>query len=393
MPLDFSLTPEQEEIRALAHQFAEREIRPVAAEYDEREETPWPVIRKAQEWGLGAAAALPIEYGGGGLDHLTRLLVIEELAWGDAGIAVSISASTLAGAAILAMGTDAQKQRHLGVLCDSSEVRLGALGLTEPESGSDSLALRTTAEKVDGGYLLNGTKQFCTNGGIAEIQVVFASVDLSAGPAGVAAFVVEKGNPGMHQGRKERKLGVRASHTAQVILDDCFVAEDARLGFEASGESRGPGAAGAMATLEETRPGVAAAALGIARAAFEYARDYSLKREQFGKPIGAHQAIAFKLADMATEIDATRLLVWRAGWLANQGLGFAHAEGSMAKLMAGDVAMRTTVEAVQILGGYGYIKDHPVERWMRDAKIYQIWEGTAEIQRLVIARAILGIRI
>jgi alkylation response protein AidB-like acyl-CoA dehydrogenase len=393
VPLDFSLTPEQEEIRALAHQFAEREIRPVAAEYDEREETPWPVIRKAQECGLGAAAALPIEYGGGGLDHLTRLLVIEELAWGDAGIAVSISASTLAGAAILAMGTEAQKQRHLGVLCDSSEVRLGALGLTEPESGSDSLALRTTAEKVDRGYLLNGTKQFCTNGGIAEIQVVFASVDLSAGPAGVAAFVVEKGNPGMHQGRKERKLGVRASHTAQVILDDCFVTEDARLGFDASGASRGPGAAGAMATLEETRPGVAAAALGIARAAFEYARDYSLEREQFGKPIGAHQAIAFKLADMATEIDATRLLVWRAGWLANQGLGFAHAEGSMAKLMAGDVAMRTTVEAVQILGGYGYNKDHPVERWMRDAKIYQIWEGTAEIQRLVIARAILGIRI
>jgi acyl-CoA dehydrogenase len=393
VPLDFSLTPEQEEIRALAHQFAEREIRPVAAEYDEREETPWPVIRKAQEWGLGAAAALPVEYGGGGLDHLTRLLVIEELAWGDAGIAVSISASTLAGAAILAMGTEAQKQRHLGVLCDPSEVRLGALGLTEPESGSDSLALRTTAEKVDGGYLLNGTKQFCTNGGIAEIQVVFASVDLRAGPAGVAAFVVEKGNPGMHQGRKERKLGVRASHTAQVILDDCFVAEDARLGFDASGEIWGQGAAGAKATLEETRPGVAAAALGIARAAFEYARDYSLEREQFGKPIGAHQAIAFKLADMATEIDATRLLVWRAGWLASHGLGFAHAEGSMAKLMAGDVAMRTTVEAVQILGGYGYIKDHPVERWMRDAKIYQIWEGTAEIQRLVIARAVLGDRI
>jgi alkylation response protein AidB-like acyl-CoA dehydrogenase len=393
MPVDFSLTPEQEEIRALAHQFAEREIRPLAAEYDEREETPWPVIRKAQEVGLGAAAALPVEYGGGGLDHLTWLLVIEELAWGDAGIAVSITASSLAAAAILAMGSEEQKARYLGVLCDSKEVRLGALGLTEPESGSDSLALRTTAERVDGGYLLNGTKQFCTNGGIAEIQVIFATLDRNLGPAGVTAFVVEKDNPGMHQGRKERKLGVRASHTAQVILQDCFVAEGARLGFDASGQIRGPGASGAMATLDDTRPGVAAAALGIARAAFEYARDYALQREQFGKPIAGHQAIAFKLADMATEIDATRLLVWRAGWLASQGHGFPNAEGSMAKLMAGDVAMRTTVEALQVLGGYGYTKDHPVERWMRDAKIYQIWEGTAEIQRLVIARAVLGIRI
>ncbi|MGC1184504.1 MAG: acyl-CoA dehydrogenase family protein [Candidatus Dormiibacterota bacterium] len=391
--MDFSLSTEQEEIRELAHQFAEREIRPVAAEYDEREETPWPVIRKAQELGLGAAASLPAEYGGGGLDPLTRLLVLEELAWGDAGIAVSISASSLAGAAILAMGSPDQKERYLSILCDPNEVRLGALGLTEPDSGSDSLALRSTAQRVAGGYLLNGIKQFCTNGGIAEVQVVFASLDLSLGPAGIAAFVVEKGNPGMRQGRKERKLGVRASHTAQVILEDCFVVGDARLGFDAAEAGQGPGAAGALATLDETRPGVAAAALGIARAAFEYARDYSLQREQFGKPIAAHQAIAFKLADMATEIDATRLLVWRAGWLAAQGLGFARGEGSMAKLMAGDVAMRTTVEAVQVLGGYGYVKDHPVERWMRDAKIYQIWEGTAEIQRLVISRAITGLRL
>ncbi|HVB14618.1 MAG TPA: acyl-CoA dehydrogenase family protein [Candidatus Dormibacteraeota bacterium] len=393
MPLDFSPTPEQEEIRDLAHQFAEQEIRPVAADYDEREETPWAVIGKAQEVGLGASANFPTKYGGGGLDPLTQLMVTEELAWGDAGIAVSISASSLAGAGIMAMGTEDQKARYLGLLCDPKEVRLGAMGLTEPESGSDSMALRTTAAKVDGGYLLNGTKQFCTNGGIAAVQVIFATLDRSLGPAGVAAFVVEQGNPGMRQGRKERKLGVRASHTAQVILEDCLVAEDARLGFSASGASQGPGAAGAMAMLEATRPGVAAGALGIARAAFEYARDYSLQRVQFGKPIAGHQAIAFKLADMATEIDATRLMIWRAGWLAAEGRGFAHAEGSMAKLMAGDVAMRVTVEAVQVLGGYGYIKDYPVERWMRDAKIYQIWEGTAEIQRLVIARALLGIRI
>ena len=393
MPLDFAPTPEQEEIRDLAHRFAEQEMRPVAADYDEREETPWEVIRKAHQVGLGAAAGLPAEHGGGGLDPLTLLLVTEELAWGDAGIAVSISASALAGAGILAMGTEEQKSRYLGLLCDPQAVRLGAMGLTEPESGSDSLALRTSAAKVEGGYLLNGTKQFCTNGGIADVQVIFATVDRSLGAAGIAAFVVEKGNPGMRQGRKERKLGVRASHTAQVLLQDCFVAEDARLGFDAAGESRGPGAAGAMVMLEATRPAVAAGALGIARAAFEFARDYSLTREQFGKPIARHQAIAFKLADMATEIDAVRLLIWRAGWLAATGRGFGGAEGSMAKLMAGDVAMRTTVEAVQILGGYGYIRDYPVERWMRDAKIYQIWEGTAEIQRLVIARAVLGIRI
>ena len=393
MTLDFSITDEQEEIRALAHQFAEQEIRPVAADYDEREETPWEVIRKAQEVGLGAASSLPTRYGGGGLDPLTQLLVSEELAWGDAGIAVSISASSLAGAGIMAMGTEEQKARYLGRLCDPREVRLGAMGLTEPESGSDSLALRTTAQRVEGGFLLNGTKQFCTNGGIADIQVIFATLDRSLGPAGVTAFVVEKGNPGMRQGRKERKLGVRASHTAQVILEDCFVAEDARLGFDATGDSQGPGAAGAMAMLEATRPGVAAGALGIARAAFEFARDYSLQRQQFGKAIAGHQAIAFKLADMATEIDATRLMIWRAGWLAAAGRGFPRAEGSMAKLMAGDVAMRVTVDAVQILGGYGYMKDYPVERWMRDAKIYQIWEGTAEIQRLVISRAILGARI
>ncbi len=393
MPLDFSLTPEQEEIRDLAHRFAEQEMRPVAAEYDDREETPWEVIRKAHQLGLGTGAVIPEEYGGGGLDPLSALIAAEEMSWGDAGIAVSISASSLAAAGILAMGTEEQKRRYLTVFCDPSYPRLGAMGLTEPDSGSDSLALRTTAKAVDGGYLLNGTKQFCTNGGIADLQVVFATLDRELGPAGISAFVVEKGNPGMRQGRKERKLGVRASHTAQVILEDCFVAADARLGYDLAGRSQGPGAAGAMVMLEATRPSVAAAALGIARAAFEFARDYSLTREQFGKPIARHEAIAFKLADMATEIDATRLLIWRAGWLVASGRGFARAEGSMAKLKAGDVAMRVTTEAVQVLGGYGYIKEYPVERWMRDAKIYQIWEGTAEIQRLVIARAILGVRL
>jgi alkylation response protein AidB-like acyl-CoA dehydrogenase len=392
MPLDFSLTKEQEEIRQLAHEFAEKEVRPGADYFDEHEETPWEVMRKAHVLGIGANAGFPAQYGGGGVDFISELIIQEELSWGDAGTAVAIMASGLAGAGILAMGTEEQKEKYIGMLCDPKELRLAAMGLTEPGSGSDSLALATTAKKVDGGYVLNGTKQFCTNGGIADIQVVFANTDKSLGPAGIGGFVIEKGNPGMRQGRKERKLGVRASHTAQVILEDCFVPEDAMLGRDASGTMTGPGAVGAMLMLEATRPAIAAGALGIARAAFEYARDYSLEREQFGKPIAKHEAIAFKLADMATEVDAARLLTWRAGWMVENGLPFSRAEGSMAKLYAGDVAMKVTIDAVQILGGYGYIKEYPVERFMRDAKIYQIWEGTAEIQRLVISRYILGER-
>ena len=392
MALDFSLSREQEEIRDLAHEFAEKEMRPVAERYDETEETPWEVMRKAHALGLDATASLPEEYGGGGIDLLTNLVKEEELAWGDAGIAVSIGATGLAGAAIVAMGTEEQKQKYIGMLTDPKEMRLAAMGLTEPNSGSDSLALETTATRVDGGYVLNGTKQFCTNGGIADVQVAFATTDKTLGPAGIAGFVIEKGTQGMRQGRKERKLGVRASHTAQVIFEDCFIPDEQRLGHDRNGKETGPGAIGAMIMLEATRPMVAAGAIGIARAAFDFARDYSLQRVAFGKPIAKHEAIAFKLADMATEIDAARLLAWRAGWMAMNGVPFARGEGSMAKLYAGDMAMRVTVDAVQILGGYGYIKDYPVERFMRDAKIYQIWEGTAEIQRLVISRYVLGER-
>jgi acyl-CoA dehydrogenase len=391
MGLDFSLTREQEEIRALAHEFAEKEMRPVAERYDELEETPWDVMRKAHAIGLDATAGFPEQYGGGGIDFITNLVREEELSWGDAGIAVAIGASGLAGAAIIAMGTEEQKQKYIGMLT-APELKIGAMGLTEPNSGSDSMALETTATKVDGGYVLNGTKQFCTNGGIADVQVAFATTDKSLGPAGVAGFVIEKGTPGMRQGRKERKLGVRASHTAQVIFEECFIPDDQRLGYDKSGTLTGPGSVGAMIMLEATRPSVGAGALGIARAAFEFARDYSLQRVAFGKPIAKHEAIAFKLADMATEIDAARLLIWRAGWMAMNGIPMARGEGSMAKLFAGDMAMRVTVDAVQILGGYGYIKDYPVERFMRDAKIYQIWEGTAEIQRLVISRYVLGER-
>jgi alkylation response protein AidB-like acyl-CoA dehydrogenase len=392
VPLDFRLTPEQEEIRRLAHQFAVNEMRPRAAHYDEHEETPWEVMRKAHDLGIDASATFPGQYGGGGLDPITELILTEELSWGDAGIAVSIQGTGLCGAAILAMGTEAQRERYIGMLADPANLRIGAMGLTEPNSGSDALALEMSARKVDGGWILNGTKQFCTNGGIADLQVVFATTDRSLGPGAIAGFVIEKGNPGMRQGRKEKKMGVRASHTAQVILEECFVREDARLGVEADGTETGAGATGLLVILEATRPHIAAGALGIARAAFEFARDYSLERHAFGKPIARHEAIAFKLADMATEIDAARLLIWRAGWMIAQGIPLARAEGSMAKLYAGDMAMRVTTDAVQVLGGYGYIKEYPVERFMRDAKIYQIWEGTAEMQRLVISRSILGER-
>jgi alkylation response protein AidB-like acyl-CoA dehydrogenase len=392
MGFDFSLTQEQEEIRRLAHEFAVNEMRPVAPDYDEKEETPWAVMQKAHDLGLDAASGFPEAYGGGGIDLMTSLILTEQLSWGDAGIAVSINASGLAGAAIIAMGTEEQKSRYIGMMCDPAALRIGAMGLTEPNSGSDSMALETTAAKVDGGYILNGTKQFCTNGGIADIQVAFVTTDRAAGPAGIAGFVIDKGTPGMRQGRKEKKLGVRASHTAQVIFEDCFVPEDARLGYDSEGNASGPGAVGALLMLEATRPLVAAGAVGIARAAYEFARDYSLERHAFGKPIARHEAIAFKLADMATDIDAAWLLTLRAAWMAQNGVPFARGEGSMAKLMAGDVAMRVTTDAVQVLGGYGYIKEYPVERFMRDAKIYQIWEGTAEIQRLVISRLILGER-
>jgi alkylation response protein AidB-like acyl-CoA dehydrogenase len=393
MGFDFSFTQEQEEIRKLTQEFAINEMRPVAADYDEKEETPWAVMQKAHDLGLDAASGFPEEYGGGGIDLMSSLILTEQLAWGDAGIAVSINASGLAGAAIIAMGTEDQKKKYIGMLCDPKTLRIGAMGLTEPNSGSDSMALETTATKVDGGgYVLNGTKQFCTNGGIADIQVAFVTTDRSAGAAGIAGFVIEKDTCGMRQGRKEKKLGVRASHTAQVIFEDCFVPEEARLGFDTEGNATGPGAIGALLMLEATRPLVAAGAVGIARAAYEFARDYSLERYAFGKPIAQHEAIAFKLADMATEIDAAWLLTLRAAWMAQNGIPFARGEGSMAKLMAGDVAMRVTTDAVQVLGGYGYIKEYPVERFMRDAKIYQIWEGTAEIQRLVISRLILGER-
>src|SRR6266571_1730741 len=359
MTLDFSLTQEQQAIRDLAHEFAVNEIRPVASHYDETEEFPYEVVKKAHKLGLSPAAFLPEEYGGQNLDFLTELMLNEELSWGCAGIAVCIQSMALAIAGIRSSGTEEQKKR---------------------------------AKRVSDGYVLNGTKQFCTNGGIADYHVIYANTDPTKGPAGIASFLVPKGAPGLKMGRKEKKLGVRASHTAQVILEDCHIPLDHRLGGEPDADNAGPGALGALMTLEATRPGVGAGALGIARAAYEFALDYAQDRKQFGKPLWQHEAVGFKLADMAMRIDAARLLIWRAGWMANQGRPFERAEGSMAKCFAADVAMDVTTDAIQVLGGYGYIKEYPVEKWFRDAKIYQIWEGTAEIQRLVISRAISGSR-
>src|ERR1700716_3058520 len=380
MPLDFTLTPEQEEIKGLAHEFAEKEIRPVAAHYDETEEFPWPVLKKAHEVGLTPVASMPEAYGGGGLDMISNMLIAEELHWGCAGIAVAITGTGLAATAVLAMGNEAQKHKWIGEFCNAKSPVVGAMGLTEPGTGSDAMAITTTAKKVDGGYVINGTKQFITN------------TDPSIGPAGIAGFVVEKGNKALSMGRKEKKLGVRASHTAQVILQDCFVPTENRLGGEPGDPDAGPGALGALQMLEYSRPAVAAGSLGIARAAYEYALDYAQQRVAFGKPIIKHEGIGFKLAEMAINIDAARLLTWRAGWMAQNNMLFTRAEGSMAKAFAADMAMQVTVEAVQVLGGDGYIREYPVEKWMRDAKIYQIWEGTSEIQRLVISRAISGER-
>jgi acyl-CoA dehydrogenase len=379
--IDFSLSEEQQMLRDWVHEFAEKEIRPVAAEYDEKEEMPWPVLNKAHEIGI-TTLSIPEEYGGGGIDSvLTSILVGEELAWGCAGVGTAIGASGLAALPILLMGTEEQKARWLPRFTEPGEMKLGAFALTEPEAGSDVASIKTRAERDGDHYIINGQKRFISNGGIADIYVVFAKTDPDAGHEGISAFVVPGDAPGLKAGRKEKKMGIRASHTGDVIFEEVRVPVEDRLGDE------GAGFIGAMKVFEHSRPGVAAAAIGVARAAYEYARQYAQERVQFGKPIIAKQAIRFKLADMATAIDAARFLAWRAAWLTDQGL-INNKEASMAKAFAGDMAMRVTTEAVQILGGYGYMRDYPVEKWMRDAKIMQIYEGTSEIQRVVVSQMI-----
>jgi alkylation response protein AidB-like acyl-CoA dehydrogenase len=377
--VSFEVSEEQRELRDLAHQFAERAIRPVAAECDEREELPWDVVKKAHQAGL-INLDVPQEYGGGGLDHLTTAMLMEELAWGCAGVATILGANSLALTPLLVAGTAEQRRRLIAPICASP--RLAAFCLTEPGAGSDAGGVATRARRDGDRYVLNGTKCFITNGGVADLYLVVASTDPSRGPRGLSVFAVPSGSPGLGAGKKERKLGIRCSQTAEVVFEDVSLPAENLVGRE------GQGFRIAMQTLDISRPGVAANALGVARAALEVARDYAKGRVQFGKPIASFQAIQLMLADMTTRLDAARLLVWRAAWLLDQGKD-AEMAAAEAKYYAGDVAMQVTCDAVQILGGYGYMRDYPVEKWMRDAKIMQIYEGTNQIQRLVVAREAL----
>jgi acyl-CoA dehydrogenase len=400
----FALTDDQLQLQQWVHEFARDVIRPVAHEWDQREEFPWPVVQEAAKiglygWDFMAQGMM------GDPTGLTLPVALEELFWGDAGIGLSIMGSALAAAGIAAAGTSEQVMEWVPACYgDADDVKLGAFCSSEPDAGSDVSAIRTRAV-YDGAtdeWVLNGTKTWITNGGIADVHVVVAVVDPELGGRGHASFVVPPGTAGLSQGQKFQKHGIRASHTAEVILDDVRVPGRCLLGGKekldeklARGREKGRTGAKqpAMATFEATRPAVGAQALGVARAAYEYALDYAQEREAFGRPIIMNQAIAFKLADMKMEIDAARLLVHRAAWMAATKKEFVAGEGSMSKLKAGEVAVWATEQAIQILGGYGYTREYPVERWHRDAKIFTIFEGTSEIQRLVISRAISGLRI
>src|SRR3954467_3984015 len=396
------LNEEQNDLREWVHGFAEGVIRPAASEWDEREETPWPILQEAAKIGLYGFEFLVNTWSD--MSGLSLPLVNEELFWGDGGIAMAISGTSLAVAAIYGSGTPDQLVGWVPQgFGDAAEPAVGAFCSTEPEAGSDVGSMRSRAvyDAVKDEWVLNGQKAYATNGGIANVHVVTASVDPSLGSRGQAAFIVPPGTPGLVGTKKLKKLGLRASHTADVFLDDVRVpgrcllggkeALDERLARARSGQRASRQAA--MRTFELDRPAVGAQAIGIARGAYEYALEYAKNRVQFGRPIIENQAIAFALADMKMEIDAARLLVWRASWMGRTGQRFENAEGSMSKLKAGEVAVWVTERAIQILGGNGYTREFPVERMHRDAKIYTIFEGTSEIQRMVISRAISGLHI
>jgi acyl-CoA dehydrogenase len=396
------LNQDQKDVRDWVHGFAEGVVRRAGAEWDEREETPWPVIQEAAKIGLyGYEALAQFWFDESGLQ---MPIVNEELFWGDAGIGMSIMGTSLAVAAIFGQGTPEQMAEWIPQCFGTQDdPEVGAFCSSEPDAGSDVSAIRTTAkhDEAKDEWVLNGQKAWATNGGIANVHVVIASVDRELGARGHAAFVIPPGTKGCEQGAKVKKHGLRASHTADVHLDDCRVPGACLLGGKEKLDERlarvregGKGQSqAAMQTFETSRPTVGAQALGIARAAYEYALDYAKQREQFGRPIISNQAIAFTLANMKLEIDAARLLVWRAAWMGRNNVKFTNAEGSMSKLKAGQVAVWVTERAIQILGGNGYTREYPVERMHRDAKIYDIFEGTAEIQQLVIARAISGVHI
>ena len=397
-----ALNEDQKTLQEWVHGFSVNVIRPVAHEWDEREETPWPVIEEAAKIGIYSldfmANAVADKTG------LSMMIALEELAWGDAGICLAIMGTTLGVAAIMANGTPEQQMEWIPRCFGTpDDIKIAAFGVSEPDAGSDVSSLRTRArydEKTDE-WVLNGTKTWITNGGIANIHVIVASVDPELGARGQASFIVPEGTKGIAMGQKFKKMGIRASHTAEVVLEDCRVPGACLLGGKEKLDERlarvreGQKSQGqaAMATFEASRPAVGAQALGVARAAYEYALDYAKERKQFGRAIIENQGIAFKLADMKTRIDAARLLVWRASWMAATRTPFLNGEGSMSKLFAGETAVHVTEEAIQILGGYGYVREYPVERWHRDSKIFTIFEGTSEIQRLIISRAISGVHI
>ena len=397
------LTQDQKDIRDWVHGFAADVMRPAAHEWDEKEQTPWPIIQEAAKIGL---------YGFEGLAQffadptgLMLPIVNEELFWGDAGIGMAIMGTALAVAAIFGQGSGEQIGEWIPrCFGTQDDIKVAAFCASEPNAGSDVSGVRTRAklDEATGEWVINGQKAWATNGGIADVHVVIATVDPELGSKGHAAFVIPMSEAtGISQGSKVSKHGLRASHTADVFLDDCRIPAGYVLGGKEKlderiarvREGKKNKSQAAMQTFEASRPTVGSQALGIARAAYEYALDYAKEREQFGRKIIENQSIAFTLARMKLEIDAARLLVWRASWMGRTGVPFKNAEGSMSKLKAGEVAVWATERAIQILGGNGYTREFPVERWHRDAKIYDIFEGTAEIQQLVIARAISGMHI
>jgi alkylation response protein AidB-like acyl-CoA dehydrogenase len=401
------LDDDQRSVRDWIHGFAADVMRPAAAEWDEREETPWPIIQEAAKIGLYSLDFYAQQF----FDPtgLGIPMTMEELFWGDAGIALSIVGTGLAAVGVLANGTEEQIGTWVPQMYgDADDVKVAAFCSSEPDAGSDVGAMRTRAtyDEATGEWVLNGTKTWATNGGIANVHVVVAVVDPDLGTRGHASFIVPPGTPGLSQGQKFKKHGIRASHTAEVVLDGVRVPGDCLLGGKdklderlarARERVRTGGAEriknAAMATFEASRPAVGAMAVGTARAAYEYALEYAKGREQFGRPIIDNQGVAFQLADMRTQIDAARLLVWRASWMATAGRPFTSAEGSMSKLFASETAKKVTAQAIQILGGNGYTREYPVERMHRDSAIYTIFEGTSEIQRLVIARTLSGLPI
>jgi alkylation response protein AidB-like acyl-CoA dehydrogenase len=400
------LSDDQKTVRDWVHGFAANVMRPAAAEWDEREETPWPVIQEAAKIGLYSLDFYAQQF----FDPtgLGIPLALEELFWGDAGIGLSIAGTGLAAVGVLTNGTEEQVGTWIPRMYgDADDVKVAAFCSSEPDAGSDVSAMRTRAvyDEVKDEWILNGTKTWATNGGIANVHVVVAVVDPELGSRGHASFIVPPNTPGLSQGQKFKKHGIRASHTAEVVLDNVRVPGHCLLGGKERLDERLARARernriggerirnAAMATFEASRPAVGAQAVGIARAAYEVALDYARTRVQFGRPIIDNQGVAFQLADMRTQIDAARLLVWRASWMAAAGRPFTSAEGSMSKLYAGEVAKSVTAQAMQILGGNGFTREYPVERMHRDAAIYTIFEGTSEIQRLVIARALSGMPI